>query len=122
VTSTRSAENRLREYLQAGVHDDYRALVNCYARDFENIRVNLDGSVTRLSRQTMVNNLTALWNSGGRLQPADDVVVLATTQFGQFGSVLFHRLKDGHHFVYTFTFDLSTPTINLVQEITVETQ
>jgi hypothetical protein len=112
----------LREYLQAGLQADHGALLNSYARDFENIRINLDGSVTRFDRQTMIDNLTALWNSGRHLQPGDDVVVLATTRFDPFGSVLFERLKDGHRFVYTFTFDLSSPTINLVREITVETQ
>jgi hypothetical protein len=122
MTKARSPETQLRHYLQAGLHEDHSVLLNCYAPDFENIRVGLDGSVTRIDRQAMVDNLTALWNSGRRLQPADDVAVLSTARFDQFGSVLFERIKEGRRFVYTFVFDMSAPTITLAWEIAVETR
>ncbi|MBT2468124.1 nuclear transport factor 2 family protein [Streptomyces sp. ISL-66] len=128
-----SLVERMREYLNAGLAMDVEALDALYDPDFENIRCDEAGQVVTLTKGEFMARFRALRDQGQRVgETVDDVRFLATTVYGDQGSIVMHRLEDGvparYNFVWhregsrwatlvrEFTFERDiTPLIQMVQ-------
>ncbi|GAA1079466.1 MULTISPECIES: hypothetical protein [Kitasatospora] len=99
----RSLVARMREYLNAGLAMDVEALDVLYDPGFENIRVDEAGQVAILTKEQFMTRFRTLRDQGQRVgEDIDDVRFLATSEHGDQGTVVMHRVQHGVPIRYGF--------------------
>ncbi|NUR72821.1 MAG: hypothetical protein HOU81_18565 [Hamadaea sp.] len=97
----------MRDYLDAGVTMDLDRLDARYDDEFENLRVDQAGQVVRLTKEQFMSRFVAMKAQGQAMEPADDATFPATTLFGDFGTVIMRREKNGKPTLYAFTWRMA---------------
>lgn len=110
----------LKDYFSAGLEMNLEEIDKLYAPDFLNIRTDLKGNVQQITKANFMQEFQAYKQRGESMPPVDDVQILATTEFGSCGLILFKRTKQGKRIFYNFMWDLTSPKPRLVREFTIE--
>ncbi|MFC9394163.1 hypothetical protein ACFTWS_13520 [Streptomyces sp. NPDC057027] len=95
--------DRMRTYLDAGLAMDVEALDALYDPAFENVRCDEEGLTVTLTKDMFMSRFRALKEQGVSVgESVDDATFLITSTYGEYGSIVVHRVKDGLPVLYTF--------------------
>ncbi|GAA1169118.1 hypothetical protein F4556_003117 [Kitasatospora gansuensis] len=114
--------DRMWEYLNAGLAMDVEALDALYDPEFENVRFDGAGLVVTLVKEQFMARFRALGAQGQRVgETLDGVSFLATTEYGDQGTIVMRRVEGGLPALYTFVWRRENGRwTTLVREFTFE--